>query len=133
LERILLNVVVSNAQVRAAVLPKLVPELTEAFVTHEIFDALRLLTEGGLDVSFAVLDARLGDTSKTLLHEIVAADEIGDDEACLAQAEACLRRLNDDFRKKRITELKAHIKSAERNGEMEEALRLMTELHKLEQ
>jgi excinuclease UvrABC helicase subunit UvrB len=91
------------------------------------------LSESGQDVSFAVLDARLGETSRTLLHEIVAADEIGDDQASLAQAEACLRRLNEDFRRKRITELKARIKNAERSGNFEEALRLMAELHNLEQ
>ncbi len=133
LERILLNVLVSNVAVRAEILPRLVPELTENFASHAIFDALRLLTDGGQDVSFAVLDARLGDTAKTLLHEIVAADEIGDDEACLAQAEACLRRLNEDFRRKRNTELKARVKNAERSGNFEEALRLMAELHSLEQ
>jgi DNA primase len=133
LERILLNVLVSNATVRAEILPRLVPELTENFASHAIFEALRLLTDGGQDVSFAVLDARLGDTAKTLLHEIVAADEIGDDEACLAQAEACLRRLNEDFRRKRNTELKARVKNAERSGNFEEALRLMAELHSLEQ
>jgi len=49
------------------------------------------------------------------------------------QAEACLRRLNDDFRRKRITELKVRIKNAERSGTFEEALRLMAELHNLEQ
>ena len=133
IERILLNVLVSNVAVRAKILPRLVPELTEGFASHAIFDALRLLTDGGQDVSFAVLDARLGDTAKTLLHEIVAADEIGDDEACLAQAEACLRRLNEDFRKKRNTELKVRVKNAERSGNVEEALRLMAELHSLEQ
>ena len=133
IERILLNVLVSNVAVRAKILPRLVPELTENFASHAIFEALRLLTDGGQDVSFAVLDARLGDTAKTLLHEIVAADEIGDDEACLAQAEACLRRLNEDFRKKRNTELKVRVKNAERSGNVEEALRLMAELHSLEQ
>jgi DNA primase len=133
LERILLNALVSNAATRAEVLPRLTPELTEAFASREIFEALRILSESGQDVSFAVLDARLGETSRTLLHEIVAADEIGDDQASLAQAEACLRRLNEDFRRKRITELKARIKNAERSGNFEEALRLMAELHNLEQ
>jgi DNA primase len=132
LERILLNALVSNAAARAHILPRLGVELTEGFATREIFEALRLLSEAGQNVSFAVLDARLGETSRTLLHEIVAADEIGDDEACLAQAEACLRRLNEDFRRKRITELKARIGNTERSGDVEEALRLMTELHRLE-
>jgi DNA primase len=133
LERILLNALVSNAATRAAVLPRLISEMTAGFASREIFEALRILSESEQDVSFAVLDARLGETSRTLLHEIVAADEIGDDQACLAQAEACLRRLNEDFRRKRITELKARIKNAERSGNFEEALRLMAELHNLEQ
>jgi DNA primase len=132
LERILLNALLSSGTARREVLPRLNSSLAGHFATHEIFDALRLLSEGGQEVTFALLDARLGEASRALLHEIVAADEIGDDEACLAQAEACLRRLDEDFRRRQLAEVKARVKTAEREGNVQEALGWMAELHRLE-
>jgi DNA primase len=133
LERILLNALLSSVATRREILPRLGATLTESFASREIFEALRILADGAQDVSFAVLDGRLGETSRALLHEIVAADEIGDDAACLAQAEACLRRLDKDFRRRQLAEVKARVKSAERSGNVQEALGWMAELHKLEQ
>ena len=132
LERILLNALISSSTTRREVLPRLSPSLAGHFASHEIFDALRLLSETGQDVSFGVLDARLGEASRSLLHEIVAADEIGDDATCLAQAEACLRRLDEDFRRRQLSEVRARVKSAEREGNVQEALGWMAELHRLE-
>jgi DNA primase len=133
LERILLNALLSSSTARREVLPRLSSSLTGNFATHDIFDALRLLCESGQEVTFGLLDARLSEASRTLLHEIVAADEIGDDEACLAQAEACLRRLDEDFRRRQMTEIKGRVKTAEREGNVQEALGWMAELHRLEQ
>ena len=132
LERILLNAVVTNDAARREILPRLDPALTAHFASHEILEALRILSEGAQAVSFATLDGRLGEASRALLHEIVAADEIGDDEACLAQAEACLRRLDEDFRRKQIAEMRERVRSAERNGNVEEALGWLAKLHKME-
>ena len=81
LERILLNALLSSETARREVLPRLTASLMGHFATHEIFEALHLLSEGGQEVSFALLDARLGESSRTLLHEIVAADEIGDERS----------------------------------------------------
>jgi hypothetical protein len=64
---------------------------------------------------------------------MVTADEIGDDAECLAQAEACLRRLAEDSRRRRIDELRARVKAAEREGNAEEVLQWFSELHRLEQ
>ena len=48
------------------------------------------------------------------------------------QAQACLRRLESDFRKRQLGELRARVKSAEREGRVEEALSWMAELSRLE-
>ena len=131
LERILLNALVSSALARREILPRLSPALTGNFASAEILDALRLLSESGRDVSFAALDARLGEASRSLLHEVVAADEIGDEATCLAQAEACMRRLDEDFRRRQLAELRARVKSAEREGNVEEALACEAEMDRL--
>jgi DNA primase len=132
LERILLNALVASEETRQEILPRLPLAMTAAFVSHEIFNALRQMALAG-PVSFAELDARLDDAGRTLLHEIVAADEMGDDAECLAQAEACLRRMEEDFRRRQIDDLRARVKAAEREGRGEEALQWFGELHRLEQ
>jgi DNA primase len=132
LERILLNALVASEETRQEILPRLPVAMTAAFVSHEIFDALRQMAMAG-PVSFAELDARLDDAGRALLHEIVAADDIGDDAECLAQAEACLRRMEEDFRRRQIDDLRTRVKAAEREGRGEEALQWFAELHRLEQ
>jgi DNA primase len=132
LERILLNALVSSEETRAEVLPRLPATMTAPFVSHQVFDALRRLAEAGT-VTFADLDARLDDPGRTLLHEMAAADEMGDDAECLARAKACLLRIEKDFLKRQIDELRMGIKAAERDGRMSEVMQLYAELHRLEQ
>jgi DNA primase len=133
LERILLNALISSGETRRQILPQLPDGLEQSFVTHEIFGALAQIEEQGSATPFAELDARLSEGGRTLLHEIGTADEIGDDAACLAQAEACLRRLEHDYRKRQLDELRAQVKRAEREGNVEQALALMGELGRIEQ
>jgi len=133
IETILLNAMISSAEVRAEILPRLAAELIAEFATREIFETLRLVVESGVEVTFSGLDARLSPPLQTLLHNVVAADDIGDDASSLALAEACLRKLESGAMKRRAGELRAQIKSAEREGRMAEALDLMAELGRLEQ
>lgn len=132
IESILLNALLSSAGTREHVLPRLTVAMTSRFASHAVFDALRQMTMAGA-VAFSELDARLDEPSRALLHGMVTADEMGDDAECLAQAEACLRRLGDDFRRRQIDALRARVKAAEREGKAEEALQWFSELHRLEQ
>jgi len=84
-------------------------------------------------VNFAALDARLSEAGRTLLHDIAAADEIGDDNECLAQADACLRRLQANFQRSQLDEVRARVKMAGREGRPEEALHWTAELQRLEE
>jgi hypothetical protein len=65
------------------------------------------------------------------LHRTLAADEIIDDAQCLEQARACLRRIEADRRRKQIDELRAKVKAAERDGRLDEALRIIAELEQM--
>src|ERR1019366_7104503 len=105
LERILLNTLLSSEATCRQILPRLSREMTAGFVCHEVIDAFRQMAEAG-PVSFAALDARLSEAGRTLLHDIAAADEIGDDTEGLAQAEACLRRLKANFQRGQLNELR---------------------------
>jgi DNA primase len=133
IESILLNAIVASTEARAEILPLLAPDLIADFVTREIFETLRLFEESGTAATFSGLDARLSPASKSLLHSVIAADDIDDEGVSLESARACLRKLESGALRRRIDELRGRIKSAEREGRMTEALELMAELGHLEQ
>ena len=130
LERILVQALVSSGQTRREILPRLPQPMTAHFASREIFEALAQMGAGPL--SFAALDARLSEPGRALLHEILTADEIGDDATCLAHAEACLRRLGEDYRRRQMDEIRFRVKSAERDGNLDEVVRWTGELMRLD-
>ena len=67
------------------------------------------------------------------MHQLIAADDMGDDVSGLEQARACLRTLEAGLRKRQVDQMRAQLKSAEREGRMEEALRILAEIHQREQ
>ena len=130
LERILVQALVSSGETRREILPRLPQPMTAHFASREIFEALAQMGAGPL--SFGALDARLSEPGRALLHEILTADEIGDDATCLAHAEACLRRLGDDYRRRQMDEIRFRVKSAERDGNLDEVVRWTGELMRLD-
>lgn len=133
MERVLLTALLASDEARAEVLPQLTPAMTHGFYTREIFDALRQVNGLAGPAAFSAAEGRLNPPAQALLHELVAADDMNDGESGLEQARACLRKLEAGMWKRRLDELKARVKAAEREGRMEEALQLMSELHQLEQ
>ncbi len=131
-ERILLNALLSSEATRGQILPRLTAELTTGFVSLEVIDALRHMAEAG-PVNFAALDARLSEPGRALLHDIVTADEISDEAECLTQAEACLQGLKTSFQRRRMEDVRARIRTAERGGNLEQALHWMAELQRVEE
>jgi DNA primase len=132
IESILVNTIIASAEVRTEILPLLTPDLIQDFATREIFETLRAIEESGAKVTFSGLDARLSPGLQTLLHSVIATDDIEDDAISLEAARACLRKLESGAMKRRVDELRGRIKSAEREGRIAEALELMAELGRLE-
>ena len=141
LEIILINALISSADVRQEILPQLDARLIKGLVTEEILEMIRGLSinadaNGEAIVGpagiFAAVEARVTDTGRTLLHEITAADEMTEDAEYRNRAFSCLKRLKEDFRRGQIDEIRARVKSAERAGNVEEALAWLKELSRLE-
>jgi DNA primase len=126
-ERMLLSALFASDAARAEILPRLGPELTETFATGEIFDALRHADSP----SFSAVEGRLSAPARDLLHLLLSADERIDDGVAYEQAQACLRRLETDQRKRRVAELRAQVKEAERDGRVDEALAIIAELERI--
>ena len=132
-ERLLLNLLLANADARSHLLPRLkhMPGLSQ-FATRRIFEAVFALDEAGEPVDFAGLDARLEDHDRNLLVTAVLADETDNAVLSLEQGEACLSRLESSQRDEERAELKAKVRAAERGGDMGEALRLSAELSRFD-
>lgn len=133
MERILLTALLASDEARAEVLPRLDSTMTAEFSTREIFEALRNINGMTGPAAFSALEARLNEAAQGLLHQLIAADDMGDDVSGLEQARACLRTLEAGLRKRQVDQMRAQLKSAEREGRMEEALRILAEIHQREQ
>jgi DNA primase len=136
LERILLNAALDSDRVRTELLAAMDPALIATLQTREIFENLQHVQSGDPARLFAELEGRLGEAARELLHQAAAADDTGeggsDPDLVWQQAEACVRRLEADHRKRKLAELRSRVKTAEREGRVEEALAWIAELHKLE-
>ena len=131
-EKILLNLLVSDAEACHELIPELerLPAL-EQFATRRIFKALFTLHASGT-VTYEELHARLEEGDQELLASAVLQDETDGSAVSLSLGEECLRSLQRSGLKTQVAALKARVKEAERSGNMQEALRLAEELHDLE-
>jgi len=132
-ERILLNLLVADAEARHELIPALerLPAL-EQFATRRIFQALFGLHAGGGTVTYEELHARLEEGDQELLASAVLKDETDGSAVTLSLGEECLRSLQRSSLKTQVAALKARVKEAERSGNLQEALRLAEELRHLE-
>lgn len=131
-EKILLNLLISDAEARQELIPELeqLPAL-EQFVTRRIFKALFTLHTGGI-VTYEEVHARLDEKDQELLASAVLRDETDGSASSLSLGVECLRSLQRSSLKTQVAELKGRVKEAERAGNLREALRLAEELHDLE-
>jgi len=128
-ERLLLNSLLVSEDARNQVIPDLrdMPAV-ERFVTKNLFKALFSIYSDGGSLRFADLEGRLGDADRDLLSSIVFADEVLEEERAGEQALACLRRLKEQDPKAEVAALRAQIKAAERDGNLQQAINLAQEL-----
>src|SRR5713226_2669159 len=128
-ERLLLNSLLASATAREAVIPELrdMP-VVERFVTKNIFKALFAMHADGAAFRFGDLEGRLADTDRDLLSSVIFADEVLEEEKASEQGIACLRSLKAQDPKSEVAALRAQIKTLEREGNIEEAIRLAEEL-----
>ncbi|HYL37805.1 MAG TPA: DNA primase [Bryobacteraceae bacterium] len=128
-ERLLLNSLLISQDARSEVVPHLqqMPAI-DHFVTRHIFKAIFALHADDSSFRFADLEGRLAEADRDLLSAVIFADEVLEEEKAQEQALACLRSLQALDPKSELAALRAQIKSAEREGNLPEAIRLAEEL-----
>ena len=93
-EKILLNLLVSDAEARQELIPQLEQEsAVEQFATRRIFKALFTLHAGGGTVQYEELHARLEEGDQEILASVVLKDETDGSAASLSLGEECVRSL----------------------------------------
>lgn len=132
-EQMLLAAVLDNSQVRQQVFPRLKGmRSVEQFQTRRIFEAMFQLEETAGRWDYRALEARLQETDKHLLASFALADQLNEGDVAAAQALACLDTLEKKERETQRAELRTRVKAAERQGDMDEALRLAGQLKRLD-
>jgi DNA primase len=132
-EKLLLNALLKSEEACAEVLPQLAQmDAVKRFVTHSIFEAMFAISAAQDVLTFSNLEARLAEADRDLLSRLVFADEGSEDNRGVEQARDCLLALQRNEQELRRTNLKSLIQTAERSGNLAEALRLSQELHDFE-
>lgn len=126
-DRILLPLLINNAEARAALVDRLrdLPALRD-LRTAPIFEILVSMHDAGELVSFNTLHERLTPPLQEKLAAIMLEHE--SETASLEDGLACIEALRHSDRENIMRELKTRIKSAEREGRMEEAMDLARRL-----
>ncbi len=131
-EKILLNLLLVNGPARRRLIPELaqVPAL-EHFPTRRIFRTIFTLEQAGARVDFGAVNARLEEDDRELLAAIALSGDTNDDVLSLESGLRCLDSLRTLDRKAELSTLKAHLKEAERSGNLAEAMQWMEQIDAL--
>jgi DNA primase len=129
-DRILLPLLVNDGEARAQLVEHLreLPALKQ-LSTAPIFEVLIAMHDAGETVNFNTLHERLHPSMQQSLAAVVLDSGAG--AATLEDGLACVEALRRTDRASLIQELKARIKSAEREGRIKEAMQLAEELSKI--
>jgi hypothetical protein len=129
-ERMLLNALLTDAEVRDEVIEALKPiEAVGRLASRRIFQAIFTLHEAGGRISFEEVHARVEEADQNLLADAVLNEDAYASRDEVMAAIASMQRSDDEDQRR---QMKLRIKEAERSGNWEEALRLTAELQDLE-
>ena len=128
-DRILLSLLLTDAEARDLILPQLAGlPAVKTSPARRIYEALFALAASDAPVNLSQLHGRLEDDDREVLSESLfresVAPKLEDGLACLES----MRRTDLTAERDRM---KSDIRDAERRGDLKEALRLMQELEKL--
>jgi DNA primase len=129
-ERILLNALLTDAEIRAEVIePMKELETVDTLPSRRLFQAIFALDDAGSKIGFDEVIARLEAADQNLLAQAVLSD---DGEVSREEVRAALNSMRRTENQNRREQLKSRIGELERTGKYEEAVRVTMELQGLE-
>jgi DNA primase len=132
-ERGLIAVLLSNAEGCDELIEDLTRvETLDRLDTRRILQAIMAVHAAGGRVTFDAVAARLEDNDRRILAEMLFAEDPAVEEFGIEWGRKCIERLLGASERQRHLQLKARINELERAGKLEEAMRLMGELGRLE-
>jgi len=132
-EKGLLNVLLSDAEGRADLIPPLGDiGILDRLSTARIYRAIMAAHASGAAIAFDAVGARLEPPDQNLLATLALAEDADAHEATIEYGRQCLESLLRAGERDRRGQLKTRIKEAERAGNLAEAFRLAHELQELE-
>jgi DNA primase len=132
-EVLLLHALLHDPDARAEITP-LLGELSvlSSSPSHEIFEAIGRIAASGEPLTYHTLEARLHGDARQRLAMLVFADDTLAESYSTELAVSCVRKLAAAEQEARRARLRRQIQEAERAGNLDEALRLLEELGRLE-
>lgn len=129
-ERILLNALLTDPEMREEILEALKPiEAILRLASRHLLQAIFALSDAGERIGFEEVHARVEEADQNLLADAVLNEDAYASREEVLAAVASMQRSDADDRKR---QMKLRIKEAERAGNWEEALRLTAGLQDLE-
>lgn len=131
-EKLLLGCLLTNEEARQAIAQYLRKiDMLPVLEMKPVFAALMALTEEGAPFSADALLARIDTRSQKIVSELSFADLGIPEDGALQQALHCLEALERKAAQVQSESIKVRIRELEREGNMDEVLRLTAELDKL--
>jgi len=132
-ERGLISVLLSDLEGCDMLIEELMGvETIDRLDTRRILQAIVAVHAAGARMTFDAVAARLEDNDRRILAEILFAEDPAVEEFGIEWGRKCIGRLLDGGERQRYGELKTRINEAERAGRLDDAMRLMQELGRLE-
>jgi DNA primase len=131
-ERGLVNVILSGAEGVAQLIVELSEMELDSLDTRRILQAAIAAHLAGGPVTFNAVSGRLDEDGRRMLAEIAFAEDPAAEEFGIEWGRKCLERLAATAARQRSAQLKMRVNEAERAGNLQEAMRLMQELSRLE-
>jgi hypothetical protein len=129
-EKLLLACLLTSQDARSAIIQYLRRiDMLPALETRRVFEALMALEEEGATFSLEAVSARLDPRAQKILTELSFADLGIPEDGALQQALHCLEALERKSAHAASDSLKLRIRELERQGNLDEAMRLIGELN----
>jgi DNA primase len=133
-ERTVLRSLIDSEEVRGVLIPALagMPEVVHQFQCARIVDTIIRIYETKPSFAFTELEGRLDDRERTLMTQAVFADNSGEEVFTAQQALSYLDVLRRQQRQVEIASLRAQLRDAERRGELQQAMRIMEQISRVQ-